>query len=120
MRTTTTLTIPTYSCSVVVIVTDDLEKEGRRIYKKHDFGDYEADEYCEAMVLRPSMMLYYLIFDKDYLTHNTLAHECYHVVRDIKTDRDIVDDEAGAWLMGHLSEFIYKFLQKKKLAVKHG
>lgn len=120
MRTTTTLTIPTYSCSIVIIVTDDLIKEGKRIYKKYEYGDYEEDEHCEGMVLSPDMTLYYVIFDRAYLTHNTLAHECYHLVRDIKTDRAIFDDEAGAWLMGHISEFIYKFLQKKKLAVKHG
>lgn len=119
MRTYTTLSIATYSCSVMIIVTDDIHKEGKRIYKKHDLGDYE-DGDAEAMVITADMRLYYLVIDRQCLTHNTLAHECYHIVRDIKSDRDITDDEAGAWLMGHIQEYLYKFLHKKKLAVKHG
>jgi len=29
-------------------------------------------------------------------------------------------EEAQAWLCGHLTEVIYKFLSKKKFEVKHG
>lgn len=119
MRTSITLPIATYQCSVVIIITDDLHKEGKRIYRKHDLGEYEDGE-AEAMVIRAEMHTYYLVVDKQHLTHNTLAHECYHIVRDIKSDRDITDDEAGAWLMGHIQEYLYKFLHKKKLAVRHG
>jgi hypothetical protein len=80
----------------------------------------EEDGDAEAMVFCPDMSLYYVIFDKQYLSHNSIAHECYHLVRYIKTDRDITDDEAGAWLMGHISGYIYKFLQRKKFTIKHG
>jgi hypothetical protein len=32
----------------------------------------------------------------------------------------VIDEEAQAWLVGHLSGEIYKFLDKKKLVIKHG
>lgn len=119
MRYSSVLSLPTYQCTVKIIVTDDINKEGKRIYKKYELGEYEDDD-VEGMVIRPDMTLYYLLVNKSNLTYNTVAHECYHIVRDIITDRDIEDDEAGAWLAGHISEFVYKFLQKRKLGVKHG
>jgi hypothetical protein len=119
MRYLSTLKLPTYQCRVIVIVTDDLNKEGRRIYKKHDLEVYEDDE-AEGMVICPDLTQYYLVISKVHLTYNTIAHECHHVVQGIVKDRGIEDDEAGAWLAGHISEFVYKFLQKRKLGVKHG
>jgi hypothetical protein len=38
----------------------------------------------------------------------------------ITGDRGISEEEARAWLSGHLSENLYKFLNKKKLQIKHG
>jgi len=118
MRTSTVLKIPTYECRAVFIVTDDLTKEYQKLCRKHNMEHEEGD--AEAMVYSPDMSLYYVIYDKQFLTHNSIAHECYHLVREIKTDRGITDDEAGAWLMGHVSGFIYKFLHRKKFTIKHG
>ena len=68
----------------------------------------------------PDIDSYYLLLGSQYLTHNTIAHELYHAVVRITEDRDITDEEAQAWLVGHLSGEIYKFLDKKKLVIKHG
>lgn len=119
MRSSTILKIPTYECRVVVIVTDDLKKEYQRLYRKYGTED-DDDGEAEAMVYCPDMHDYYVIYDKQYLSHNSISHECYHLVRDITMDRGITDDEAGAWLSGQVSGFIYKFLHRKKFTIKHG
>jgi hypothetical protein len=32
----------------------------------------------------------------------------------------VIDEEAQAWLAGHLTTVTYKFIEKKKLVIKHG
>jgi len=32
----------------------------------------------------------------------------------------VIDEEAQAWLAGHLTAVTYKFIEKKKLVIKHG
>jgi hypothetical protein len=52
--------------------------------------------------------------------HNTIAHEVFHAVMKITEDRDINDEEAQAWLVGHISGDIYKFLKRKKIEIING
>ena len=68
----------------------------------------------------PDIDKYFLLIDLKYLTYNTIAHEIYHAVVRVTEDRGIVDEEAQAWLCGHLTGTIHKFLDKKKLEIKHG
>jgi hypothetical protein len=108
-----------YGCKLVVAIVDSVTKEANRIYKKHKITEDFGDE-AEGALIMPGVDTYYLIVGKDYLTHNTLAHEIFHAVVRITEDRDITDEEAQAWLSGHLSGELYKFLDKKKLHIKHG
>ena len=118
MKLTSTLKISTYGCKVVLIITDSLINEANKVYKKHKMGQmFEGD--AEGTVITPDIDVYYMIIEQKYLSHNTLSHENYHMVNVIKSDRGIIDDEAGAWLSGHIAEFIYKFIDKKQLLVKH-
>ena len=118
MKLTSTLKLSTYGCKVVLIITDSLINEANKVYKKHKMEQmFEGD--AEGTVITPDIDVYYMIIEQKYLSHNTLSHENYHMVNVIKSDRGIVDDEAGAWLSGHIAEFIYKFIDKKQLIVKH-
>jgi len=119
MKIAKTLKLPTYSCSVNIIVTDDLKKEVDKLYKKNNIIDSFEDD-AEAVMLSLNIQNYYLIFDKDYLTHNTIAHEVFHVVVRITDDRNVVDDEAQAWLSGYITSVVYEFLDKKNLNIEHG
>jgi hypothetical protein len=119
MKTKGTLNIAPFSCKLHFIVTDQLESEMNRLYKKHKTGE-TFDIEAEGCVFSPTMYEIYLVIDLKYLTHNTISHEVFHVVNNINDDRDIVDEESGAWLTGYVSEFIYKFLKKKKIDVKDG
>lgn len=120
MRISTTIKLQTYSCELVVTITDALKKESDRIYKKYKLSDEEEDGENEGLLITPSIAKYYLLIDTKYLTHNTIAHEMYHAVVRVTEDRGVSDEEAQAWLSGHLSGVIYKFLDKKKLEIKHG
>lgn len=119
MEMTSVLKLDTYECKLVFVVTDDLQKKVRKLYKKHHIEQEEEVE-AEAMMISPTMEVYYVIIDAEYLTHNTVAHELFHVVNSILQDRDIHDEETGAWLSGHLSNFIYNSANKKKLTITNG
>jgi hypothetical protein len=116
---TGTLSIPTYSCKVVVIVTDYVEKEAKRIIKKHKLQDKWGEGEAEGAVLTADLDLYYFLLSGKFLTHNTIAHEIHHVVCRVTSDRGITDEESRSWLSGHVAEFLYKFLDKKMLIVTH-
>jgi hypothetical protein len=36
----------------------------------------------------------------------------------ITEDRDVVDEETQAWLCGHLTDIVYKFIKQKNLEIK--
>lgn len=120
MKTTTTIKLQTYSCQVVIIITDQLRAESDKIYKKYKLKCEEEEGENEGILISPEIDKYFLLVDTKYLSHNTIAHETYHAVVRVTEDRGIVDEEAQAWLCGHLSGVIYKFLEKKNLTIKHG
>ena len=113
------VTLPMYNCKVHFIITDSLKTLVNDIYKKNKLTDvFEAE--AEGVLVTLDITNYYLIIDLKYLSYNTLAHELYHAVVRVTEDRDIVDEETQAWLAGHLTGTMYKFLEKKNLPIKHG
>ena len=120
MKSTITIKLPTYSCQVIVTITDQLRIESDKIYKKYKLTNEDDEGENEGILISPEIDQYFLLVDTKYLTHNTLAHEIYHAVVRVTEDRGIVDEEAQAWLCGHLTGVIYKFLEKKNLIIKHG
>jgi hypothetical protein len=120
MKIVTTIKLPTYSCEVLFIVTDQLKVESKKIYKKYKLKVEDDDGESEGILFSPDIDKYFLIIDIKYLSYNTIAHETYHAVVRVTEDRGISDEEAQAWLCGHLNGVIYKFLDKKKFEIKHG
>lgn len=118
-RSTTTVKFPTYSCKLIISVVNNVRIEAEKLYKKYRINDEFEDE-AEGALVMPDMETYYLLLDKSYITHNTIAHEIFHAAVRITEDRGITDEEAQAWMAGHITETLYKFLEKKKLQVKHG
>lgn len=115
----TTIRLPMYECKLVVILADSVSREVNKLYKKHHITEDFGDEAEGALVLLGTDV-YYLVIGLPYLTHNTIAHEIFHATVRVTEDRDITDEETQAWLAGHLTEMLYKFLDKKKLEIKHG
>lgn len=119
IRQTKNIKLPMYSCTVNVVITDNINSEIAKTYKKYKItGDLDIE--AEGVLIAPDITNYHLIIDTKYLSHNTIAHEVYHAVVRITEDRGIVDEEAQAWLAGHLTDTVYTFLQKKEMIIKHG
>jgi hypothetical protein len=117
VRVCATMKIPTYGCRVQLVVAEQFRREVERLLKKYKLDPLQGE--VEGMVVHTAE-IYHILIDLKYLTHNTLAHELYHAVNRVTGDRGIEEEEARAWLAGHLAEFVYKTLEKKKLTVKHG
>jgi len=121
MKMTTTIKLQTYSCELIFTVTDQLKTESEKVYKKYQIKpDEDDDGENEGILISSDVAKYFLLIDLKYLSHNTIAHEIYHAVVRVTEDRGVVDEEAQAWLCGHITGEIYKFLDKKKLQIKHG
>jgi len=119
MKSSINIKVSTYSCEVTFIITDMLDKVAEAIYKSYKISE-KYEDGNEGILISPSLQKYFLLIDLKYLTHNTVAHEIYHVATRVTEERGVTDEEAQAWLCGHLSGVIYKFLEKKKLEIKHG
>jgi hypothetical protein len=107
MRRSKKINIQLYQCRVHLILTDDMQKEYLRIYKKHNEIPTEPADSGEAWTLTFDINDYYILVSK--MSTNTIAHEVYHVVYSILHDRDIEDEESGAWLCGMLIDEALKF-----------
>ena len=115
----TTIKLPMYSCKIVVKVVENVKLEAERLYKKHKIKE-EFDGEAEGALVTISINNYYLLLSTKYLSHNTIAHEIFHAAIAVAEDRGIADEEAKAWIAGHITGTLYKFLDKKKLTIKHG
>jgi len=120
MRIKTNIKLPLYDCNIIFILTDDLKSEVKTIYKKYKIKRSIDDGESAGMLVSPDIDVYILLIDPHYLSHNTIAHEIYHATIRITKDRDILDEETQAWLNGHITEMIYKFLENKKIQIKYG
>lgn len=115
----TTIKLPMYQCKVVIVIVDSVKAEVDKIYKKHKLKE-EFEGEAEGALVHNDIDCYYLFIGTQFITHNTIAHEIFHAAVRITEDRDITDEETQAWLAGHITETLYKFLEKRKLQVKHG
>ena len=119
MKKSKKIKLATYNCNLIIIITDKLKEEVNSIYKKLNCKDTFQGE-AEGVLLTLDIDNYYLIYDIQYLSHNTIAHEIYHAVVKVTEDRDIVEEESQAWLCGYLAEEVYKFIQKNNFKVIKG
>ncbi|MFO0089401.1 MAG: hypothetical protein ACK518_01065 [bacterium] len=108
--------LPTYNCELHFFVLDGLNNEVNKLYKKYKLNEM-FEESAEGVLFSPDIDRYILLIDIKYLTHNTIAHEIFHAVMKITEDRDITDEEAQAWLIGHITGDIYSFLKKKNIQI---
>lgn len=112
------LSIPIYDCSVQFCLTgDSVAKQVNAQFKKFKINEVFEGE-AEGCVFSPSMKEYMLYLHLDHVTHNTIAHELFHLVTKITEDRDIEDNEQQAWLCGWLTDQFYRFVKNKNLTVK--
>lgn len=110
--------IPIYECSVQFYLTgDSVAKLVNAQFKKAKLPEVFEGE-AEGCVFSPGMKEYIVYLHLEHLTHNTIAHELFHLVTKITQDRDIEDNEQQAWLCGWLTDQFYRFVKNKNLTVK--
>ena len=119
MKVSKKLKLPNYSCTVEIIVSDEINSIVNNIYSKNKIDERFTDA-VEGILITLDISTYYLILNTKYLTHNTIAHEVYHASRKVTEDREIQDEESQAWLAGYIAAEVYKFIEKKKFIVTHG
>lgn len=94
--------IPIYD--EVIILSDDLDL----LHKI----DEESKEYdISGAVIYDKAKLCMFIFDK---THSTISHEIFHAVCRISEIHCLECEEAKAYLLGFISEKVYKILEDNK------
>lgn len=118
MKTSVKIKLDTYNCVVNFIVTDRMSQTLKGIYKKYKIQE-DVDGEAEGLVVTIDISNYYLLIDGSFLTHNTIAHEVFHVAVKMSESREIYDEESQAWIAGYIASGIYKFLDKKSLKVSH-
>jgi hypothetical protein len=119
MKLSKKIKLSTYNCNLHFIITDNLTREVNKVYKNYNMSEDFKDS-AEGVVISLDIDDYTFILSNEYITHNTIAHEVYHVVVKVTEDRGVIDEEAQAWLAGYVTGEIYKFLQKKNLKITHG
>lgn len=118
MRFFKTFKIPIYNCKVYIQIVDDIKKSVNSIYKKNNLED-KFEDTPAGVFFNFDVHTYYIILQKEFLSHWLVAHESYHLVSKILKDRDVKEDEeAGAYLTGFIIGEIYKFLKLKNIIFK--
>ena len=112
-----TIKLNIFNCKVNFILSKDIIKDVQKIFKKNK-EVFELDCELEGIVFYFTISEYFIIINENYLTHNTLAHEIYHLVVKVTEPRDITDEETQSWLCGKLTQDIYKFLETNKVLIK--
>lgn len=109
--------VPIYECTVIITVSDNIKKSINTYLRMN--GDEKIDWNVGGFCYCPDIDKYYVFFDKDYLSVNTINHEKSHLVEMILKDRDIVaEDEVKCYLDGFISEKFDLFFKKRKFKIK--
>lgn len=108
--------VAVYDVTVVILVLPnmiDLEK----IVLKKTKSSIDTDR-VEGITFTWGNSEYVVAFEQDKLSHNLINHELFHLTKNITEHIDITDEESQAWLMGFLSENVYRVLKKKGFTIE--
>lgn len=119
MRFQKTYNLDIYSCKIVLIVSDNLFEEERKLCEKHD-DSFTDVTLSDGLTMNFENDVYYILLSLDSISHNLISHEIYHLVCSITDYRSIIEEESRAWLCGYLTELIYSYLINKNIPIKNG
>lgn len=117
----TKFTVAVYCCDVHVICCKDIRKSVNYHCKKYDPKDKGIDYQPDGFFFRPYEKIgsYYIWFDINTISVNTVNHEKSHLVEEILKDRKIKPKgEARAYLEGYISEKFDAFFKYQENNLK--
>ena len=115
--------VPLYRGKLVVIITSSVKQLKKYIPDWTDKEIYASTYYAPY---KEKQQGYYIIlnFKGTYrkIQHGTIAHESTHAAHFIMKHNgligDLVDDEAQAYLVGWITDQVYKVIRQTKYKVK--
>lgn len=112
--------IPIYFGNLIIIFTKDVKKVDEKYKLGLNGEDYPA--FVKGNNNKKGVSRYYIVFDINYIDHETIAHEVTHcanwIFYDRKIKQDFLNDEPYAYLVGWVTDQIYKAADKKSVKVK--
>lgn len=124
MKLKTKKKIKIYKSTLQVVLTDSPEYANRCIGVEY----FNTDEILWATAhhsFKKTNEYFTVVINPLYpfskLDHGTIAHECVHIAHMILDSRGIVadfaNDEAEAYLLGVITNHVYKFLNKYEIPI---
>jgi hypothetical protein len=111
--------LPIYETVINLFVVPTIDHMQAYLDKKANAFVDVSDSYgCVFSLGGAKGTEYYIVYVEDKISTNLISHEIYHLATNILTDISIKDEESTAWLVGHLTEKIYRILRQKKYNIK--
>lgn len=108
--------VDVYCCNVEVVITDEIDRFIEEL--DETYGDASNLHSSEGFVYSYTSDHYYLVFDRNYISYNTVGHELFHLTCMIAEDRDIEEEEAKCWLNGYLHSVVRRIIKEHKIELK--
>ena len=109
--------VDVFNAEVIVIVSESMSDIMGFISDKYLIEDPDVEnvaDILEAFVMTLDDNRRFIIaFKSEYLNHNTITHELYHLAVAILERINIKDEETTAWVIGYCAEKVYKILNKE-------
>jgi hypothetical protein len=113
------ISLPIYETSINLFVVPTIDHMQAYLDKKANALVDVTNSYgCVFDLNGPKGIEYYIVYVEDKLSTNLISHEIYHLATRILKDINIEDEESTAWLVGHLTEKIYRVLRQKNYNIK--
>lgn len=112
------IAVPIYSTHANLCVVANMEDMQTYLDKRvKGMVDVLGADGCVFEMFTTKGVEYFIVLVEDRLSHNLIAHEVYHLGVKIAGDINISDEESVAWLVGYLTEHIYKILEAKNYKI---
>ena len=111
------MTVDLYNSIISLCIVESMDDMQNYLTRKKQFIDVSNAEGCVFEMYTEKGVEYYIVFEQKHLSHNLIAHEVHHLAMKVVAGAGVTDEESTAWLVGFLTEKIYKKLKAKNYNV---
>lgn len=106
-----------YNSKIIVIIGESVQILNNYVNENITKIDISENEGCVFENTTNNIFKYYVALSKNFINHNLIAHETFHLASKIMENCGIQNEEATAWLIGYLTDLIYRFLYENKISL---